>query len=271
MSVYRIAAVVLRQLYLLRNSPARWLPLFVWATVDIVLWGFITRYLNTIASSGFDFIPMLLGAVLFWDFFTRVMNGVAIAFLEDVWSRNFLNFFTSPLTIAEYLTGLIFTSITTSLVGLTVMLFLARAVFGLSWFVYGAAFVPFLLVLFLFGIGMGIFGSAVVFRLGPASEWLIWPIPAILSPFAGVFYPLATLPHWMHGISYLLPASYIFKGMRKIVAGGTQEASVEWSSLLLATGLSVAYILLACWFFSRIYRHATRSGLIARYSAETVP
>jgi ABC-2 type transport system permease protein len=32
---------------------------------------------------------MLLGAVLLWDFFTRVMHGVTIAFFEDVWSRNF--------------------------------------------------------------------------------------------------------------------------------------------------------------------------------------
>ena len=27
-------------------------------------------------------------------------------------------------------------------------------------------------------------------RLGPAAEWFIWPIPALISPFAGVFYPL---------------------------------------------------------------------------------
>jgi ABC-2 type transport system permease protein len=35
-------------------------------------------------------------------------------------------------------------------------------------------------------------------------------------------------------------------------------------------GLAVLYILLACWFFTRVYRHAVRTGLIARYSAESV-
>ena len=44
----RAAAVVLRQLYLYRGSVARVLPLFVWATLDIVLWGFITRYLDVV-------------------------------------------------------------------------------------------------------------------------------------------------------------------------------------------------------------------------------
>ena len=66
-------------------------------TIDIVLWGFITRYLNTVSGSGVNFVPTLLGAVLLWDFCERVMQGVGTAFLEDVWSRNLLNLFSSPL------------------------------------------------------------------------------------------------------------------------------------------------------------------------------
>src|SRR5512140_1544217 len=133
----RIAAVVLRQAYLLRGSPARVVPLFAWVAVDIVLWGYLTRYLNTVASAGFNFVPALLGAVLLWDFFARVMQGITTAFLEDVWSRNFLNIFSSPLSISEYLTGLVTTSIVTSSIGLAVMLILATTIFGLSFFAYG--------------------------------------------------------------------------------------------------------------------------------------
>ena len=83
-SFRRIAAIVLRHFYLLRGSPARLLPLFAWVAVDILLWGFITRYLNTVTKSGLNFVPTLLGAVLLWDFFTRVMHGVAAVFFEDV-------------------------------------------------------------------------------------------------------------------------------------------------------------------------------------------
>src|SRR5580700_3575412 len=117
----RVAAIVLRQFYLLRGSPARWIPLFAWVTIDIVLWGFITRYLNTFTHSSFNFVPALLGAVLLWDFFIRVMQGVTMAFLEDVWSRNFLNVFATPLSIFEYIAGLVLSSILTSSVGLVVM------------------------------------------------------------------------------------------------------------------------------------------------------
>src|SRR5262249_2758370 len=96
MNLSRTFAVVLRHFYLMRGSPARVLPLFAWVGIDMVLWGFITKYLNAITSAGFDFIPVLLGSVLLWDFFIRVMHGVTMAFLEDVWSRNFLNFFATP-------------------------------------------------------------------------------------------------------------------------------------------------------------------------------
>ncbi|NTX02917.1 ABC transporter permease [Myxococcus sp. CA051A] len=267
MRLSRAAAIVLRQFYLLRGSPSRVFPLFVWVAIDIVLWGFITRYLGTITREpGMDLLPALLGAVLLWDFLTRVMQGVTMAFFEDVWSRNFLNVFATPMTIAEYVTGLVLSSIATSSVGLVVMIVVAGAVFGLSMLVYGAMLVPFLLVLFLFGIALGIVGTAVVLRLGPSAEWFIWPIPALLSPFVGVFYPLSTLPSWMQAISRLLPPSYVFEGMRTIVAGG----SVSWTTVLMGGGLAMLYILLAALFFTRVFRHAVRTGLIARYSAESV-
>jgi ABC-2 type transport system permease protein len=126
--------------------------------------------------------------------------------------------------------------------------------------------VPFLLVLFLFGIALGILASALVLRLGPASEWLVWPIPALLSPFVGVFYPLSTLPAWMRGIGHLLPPSYVFENMRSVVAGH----GFSGRGLTLAVVLALLDILLATWLFTGIYRYAVRSGLLARYSAESV-
>ena len=266
MFLTRTSAIALRQFYLMRGSISRLVPLFAWVAVDMVLWGFITKYLNSVTASGFNFVPLFLGAVLLWDFFTRVMQGITMAFMEDVWSRNFLNFFASPLTIGEYLGGLVLSSITTSSVGLCVMVLLASSAFGLSFLSYGFSLVPFLCVLFLFGIAFGIMGAGMVLRLGPASEWFIWPIPALISPFAGVFYPLKTLPVWMQYVGYALPPSYIFEGMRRILAGG----SVSGSALLSATALAIFYLLVACWFFGRMYKHGVRTGLIARYSAETV-
>jgi ABC-2 type transport system permease protein len=259
-----IAGIVLRQIYLLRGSPVRLFPMVTWVAIDIVLWGFITRYLNTVSGSGVNFVPTLLGGVLLWDFCTRIMQGVSTAFLEDVWSRNFLNLFSSPLSISEYITGLVITSVMTSCVGLVTMLLLATGVFHLDFFSLGVPLAAFLMVLFVFGITLGIFGSAIVLRLGPASEWLLWPLPALLSPFAAVFYPLATLPHWMQAVAQALPPSYVFEGMRDLLAGRPFPGAL----LLQGAAVAALELLLAAHYYGRIYRHAVRTGLLARYSAE---
>jgi ABC-2 type transport system permease protein len=264
--ISRVAAIVLRQVYLTRGSIARLMPMIIWVIVDMILWGFLSRYLNTVASPGFNFVPALLGAVLLWDFFTRVSHGVTTAFLEEVWTRNFLNLFAAPLSIAEYLSGLVITSIGTSAIGLAVMLLLATLAFGLSFGAYGLMIYPFLLVLFLFGISIGVLASALVLRLGPAAEWFIWPIPAVVSPFAGVFYPVSSLPPWMQFISRLLPPAYVFESMRTILHGGVVPLRTLWTGAAIAA----AFVVVACGTFVRVYRYAVRTGLIARYSAESV-
>jgi ABC-2 type transport system permease protein len=266
MNLRAVYAIALRQFYLLRGSPTRILPIFAWVAIDIVLWGFITRYLNSVGGAGFNFVPVLLGAVLFWDFFTRVMQGVTTAFFEDIWSRNFLNVFAAPLSIGEYLGGLVLTSILTSVLALVAMLALASSVFGLQFAAFGLWLMPWLLVLFLFGIALGILAAAMVLRLGPASEWLVWPIPALLAPFAGVFYPLATLPAWMRAVAYVLPPSYVFEGMRALLAGQAPAVRLLWAGF----GLALLQILLAAWVFRAVHRHTVRTGLLARYSAESM-
>ncbi len=269
-SFRHIAGIVLRQVYLLRYSPARLLPIVVWVAIDVVLWGFITKYLTGVSGTGVNFVSILLGAVLFWDFSSRVMHGVTTAFLEDVWSRNFLNVFASPLGIAEYITGLIVTSIATSLIGLVFMVAFATLAFGLSFIVYGVLVIPFLLILFLFGIAVGILGVAVVLRLGPASEWLIWPIPAIIAPFVGVFYPISTLPGWMQSLSRLLPPTYVFEAMRAALTLSGGGNSLSLHSLAIAGALAMVYIIIACRVFVLVFRYTVRTGLLARYSAESV-
>ena len=264
MKLRPIAAIILRQIYLMRSSPVRVFGMLVWVTIDIVLWGFITRYLNTVGGSGVNFVPALLGAVLLWDFCERIMQGVSTAFLEDVWSRNFLNLFSSPLSISEYVAALVVTSMITSSLGLAVMLLIATGVFHLQIFSQGLPLAAFVFVLFVFGITLGIVAISMVLRFGPASEWLLWPLAALLSPFAAVFYPVAILPAWMQWVAHALPPSYVFEGMRGLLRGDAFPAHL----LLLGAAVGAVELLGAGYLFRRVFRRAVRTGLLARYSAE---
>src|SRR5258708_9307631 len=105
------------------------------------------------------------------------MQQLTMTLFEDVWTRNFLNFFASPLRTSEYLIGLLIVAIITSGLSLIVMLILAQMAFGLSFFSYGIAIAPFLMVLFVTGIALGVAAAALVLRLGPSSGWLMCPIP----------------------------------------------------------------------------------------------
>ena len=138
--------------------------------------------------------------------------------------------------------------------------------FWLSFLAYGGLLVPFLMVLFLFGIALGIVACSFVLRYGPAAEWFVWPIPAILSPFAGVFYPISTMPIWVQWLAHALPPMYVFEGMRTIMTGRT----ISMMSLVIGGTLAVFYILGASVVFTRVHRKAVRTGLIARYSAESI-
>ena len=77
---------------------------------------------------------------------------------------------------------------------------------------------------------------------------------------------MTILPGWMQAIAALLPPSYVFEGMRAVVAGEPPP----WDRLALGGGLAMIYLCLARLFFAPVYRTAIRTGLIARYSAETV-
>lgn len=265
MNFTRSGAVALRYFYLLRDNWIRVFQVFIWATLDIILWGFITKYLDQVGGAVFSFTTLLLSAVTLWALMTRAMQGITTPFLEDVWSRNLLNMFGSPLSIAEYILGLSLTSICTSVLGLIFMLVLASSIFGLPFAALGLPFALFVAILFVFGIAVGIVGICIVLSKGPAAEWFIWPLPTVLTPIVGVYYPISVLPQWVQYVSHAIPATYVFEGLRGIVERG----AVDWTALGIAAVLDLVFLVLAWTLFVYVYRRAVRSGAIARYSAES--
>jgi ABC-type molybdate transport system ATPase subunit len=97
--------VVLRDLYALRHSVVRVFEILYWPLVELLIWGYVSMYLQVNRVPAV--VAGLLGGVLLWQVLFRSQSEVSIAFMEDVWSRNLLNVFASPLTQAEYLAGMV--------------------------------------------------------------------------------------------------------------------------------------------------------------------
>ena len=266
MNLTRIYAIFIRQVFLLRGNPVRLIAVFLWMFLDIILWGFISKYLSTFGAATFSFVNVVLGAIILWDFFGRTMQGVMTAFLEDIWTQNFINFFTSPLQVKEYVAGLVTTSLVTGLIGFLAMVLLAGLFFGFNVFKIGLIILPFMLILFIFGVAMGIFMTALILRFGPSAEWLGWPIPFALSVFAGVFYPLSNLPASLRSISKVIPASYVFESLRGLSGGMTP--AVLTANFFIGLILAVIYLVIMYLFLIMIYRRNLKNGRLSRFSAE---
>jgi len=259
-------AVFLRQVYLYRETPIRFFQMFVWVLIDLVLWGFISKYFSQSAVSPSGIVTILLSAIILWGFLNRVYQGLIMFFLEDSWSRNFLNMFATPLKLYEYVAGFVVSTIITSAIVFAVVIPLAYVMFGYSLLTLGFSLVPFIIALFIFGVSIGIFSVALVLRFGPVAEWFIWPVAAITGPFVGVFYPISTLPEWMHIISYALPPTYVFEGMRAVIGGG----AFSFSNALTGLALAFVYVFISYITLSCVFRIVIRNGQIARFGTEAL-
>ncbi|MFA6460597.1 MAG: ABC transporter permease [Patescibacteria group bacterium] len=268
MNLNRVWAIFLRQWFLLKSNPIRLMNFLVWSVIGVFQWGFVSKYIDTFGARSFNFTSVILGALILWEFSSRLQQTIMTGFLEDVWSRNFVNFFASPLKIREYLCGLILNSITNGVANFVFISLLAAIFFGYSILSLSLAILPFVLVLFIFGLAMGILASAVVFRFGSAAEWLAWPLAGVLSIFSAVFYPVAALPNSLQVVAKLIPTSYVFENLRASIFNNVGFSQMS-HDLLIALALSLFYLLLVSWLFSSIYRRNLDKGGITRFNTES--
>ena len=265
MSSFTIKALVLRYLYLYTRTPVRIVELIFWPLVHLLVWGYLTRFLQQNVGDDFPHeITFLIGAVILWDILFRAQQGVAIFFLEDVWSRNLLNIFAAPVTNADYLgstyaVGMMRAGVTSVMLGGLSALLYSFNVFQLNW-----ALIPFVFNLLIFGWALGMVSTALIVRWGPAAETLAWAVPFFIQPFAAVYYPVAYLPTALQWLAKLLPCSYVFEGMRDVLKDGV----ISWGELGIATGLNLVYLAAAGVLFVRVMNTAREKGLLTKFASQ---
>ena len=120
MKLYRIRAVILRHAYEVRHNANHITYMVYWPVVNILVWGFFTLYLRHGDRLQPGVISCLLGAVILWGLFNAFQRDMAVGFLEELWSRNLVSLFASPLSVSEYVTGLIIVTLAKAMVGLIV-------------------------------------------------------------------------------------------------------------------------------------------------------
>jgi ABC-2 type transport system permease protein len=260
--ISRIGALLLRYMYLYRRSTARMMGILFWPVMDLLVWGFLTSYLQRFAAP--PAVTFLLGAVIFWDIFYSAQQAITLSITEDIWARNILNVFVAPVRTWELLVATSLVGVLRATLSAGTLAILARLLYGFPLFSVGLPLIPFYFSLLLFGWAMGMFTMALVLRFGQAAEALIWGIPFLIQPLSAVFYPVDVLPPWVQAIARVLPSTWVFEGMRAAIATGRVEAS----TLLLAVGLNAIYLAAGAAFFGWMLGRVREKGYLARLGME---
>jgi len=254
----RVGAMILRHLYMLRHSWPRILELAYWPTLQMILWGFITNFFVANSSWVARAAGVLISAVILWDVLYRSNLGLSVSFIEEMWARNLGQLFVSPLRPYEMVASLAIMSLIRTVVGAAPAALLALPFYDVWVFGMGPPLLAFFVNLMVLGWSVGLFVSGLLLRFGMGVENLCWLGIFLLAPISGIYYPVDSLPPWLQPVSWSLPSSYVFEGMRAVLFDNVFDGGLfAW-----AVGLNVLYFAASSLFFLVMFKQARTCGLL---------
>lgn len=260
MKIHRIRAVVMRHMFETWRNYDRITDILYWPVMDIIMWGFFTFYLTQGHNLRPSAISCLLGAIILWNMFRSFQRDMAVGFLAELWSRNLVNLFSTPLTITEYMTGLVLVNLAKVAVGMAFASCVAWGCYSCNVFPSFPALLPFMLSLMIFALSVGIMTTALIFRFSTKIQGVAWSFVGLLMPISCVFYPMSSLPTFLHPIAMVLPTTHVFEGMRQVMSGGgLSHVHLAW-----CLGLNLIYMLASLMFFRKVFESARTLGLLVR-------
>ncbi len=258
----RIAGLLLRYVYLYRRSVARSMEIVFWPLMDLLVWGFLSRYLQRVSAPAA--VQYLLGALILWDVLYRSQQAISLAITEDIWTKNVLNVFVTPVRTGELLAATCMLGVLKAAAPAVLLTIVARVFYGFDLLALGAALVPFFASLLLFGWAVGMVTAGFILRYGQAAEALVWGVPFLIQPVSAVFYPLDVLPTALQWLARLLPSTYVFEGMRAVLLDGRLDGRL----LAAALALNVVYLAGGALFFGWMIERGREKGYLGRLGLE---
>ncbi len=258
MKFHRMYALYLRHIFLIKSSFPRILDLIYWPTIQIILWGFISQFFTMYSDYYNNTVGVILSCAILYDFLFRSSISFNMLFLEEIWSRNFVNLFVAPLKVSEVIVALTFTALIRTLVGIIPAIILMGPLFGVSLLTMGPPLFLLFVCLYLFGTTLGLLVTSGLLRYGPAFENTAWSSLFLLAPLGCVYYPLSILPEWVQILAKGLPLVYIFEEARSILVNNV----VNYKNIMTALALNLFYFISAITIFYLAFYGARKKGTL---------
>ena len=256
MNLNKMYGLFLRHFYLIKSSLPRVLDLIYWPTIQIILWGFISKFFSIYSDYYNNTLGIILTCAILYDILFRSSISFNMLFLEEIWSRNFTNLFIAPLKLKEIIISLIFTALIRTLIGLVPAIILTSPLFGVSILKLGFPLFILFLSLYIFGITLGLFVSSGLMRYGPS--YIAWSSLFLLAPLGCIYYPIEILPEFFQVIAKGLPLVYIFDETRNILINGL----VDYENIKQAYLLNLVYLIFGIGLFYISFLRARIKGTL---------
>lgn len=253
----RIAGMLFRYLYLFRHSLDRLSDSFYWPVMDLLIWGFTSIYIQKQSQSVPGLVVALLTGLIFWLVVWRSQYEITVNLLEEMWSHNLVNLFTSPLKVFEWIIAVLILGVLKMILSFLFAGSLALLLYKANIFNFGFLLLPFFLSLLMTGWFAGFFVAGLIIRFGTRIQTLAWSGVVLLSPFSAIYYPVDILPTWAQKVAQIIPTSYIFEGMREILFTGNMSKE----KFVISFILNIFYLILAILFFNFMFERSKRLGL----------
>ncbi len=257
MNFDRCLGVFYRYFYTMRKGLHHLSDLFYWPLMEILLWGLTSFWIQSQNYQIANLPLILMTGLIFWQICWRGSVDISVCLLQEFWQRNLVNLFSTPLKITEWIAGILLLSLTKLFLTIGFASFAIWMLYALNVFTVGWAFIPFAASLLIFGWSIGFLASSAIIYWGHSVEMFAWMVGALFAPFSAVFYPVSALPAWAQMISWSLPTTYIFEGMRIILHQGIFPAEYFFASL----GLNILFLSGSIWLFTVMFEKSRRKGL----------
>ena len=258
MKWYKISALIYREMRIFRNMRYKPIEFFYFPIVTVMIWGMFSVFVRDQAAEA-GLIVLIVN--VFWSFAHTAQNSINVAMLDDVWSGSLKNILVSGISSMEYLIARMITSLMISMAMVFILL-------GFSLYLFNAYIIAthfstiilFIALTIISSLALAAFVAGMILILGKEYGFLSWTAMEVFVLLSAPFFPVSLFPEILQPISWAMPFTNIFEGLRYLITTG----SVEITYIVNGAIVSFIYLFLSFPFYKLVFEQAKKRGNLVR-------
>lgn len=209
-------------------------------------------------------ILYLLVGTLVWSYLSVVFDCISEMISWERWEGTIEYTFMAPVSRLTHMIGTTLFAIAYGVLRTMIILAVVALFFQIN---LGKANLLGAVLMLLIGsvsfIGFGIMAAVLPLLFPERGSQMTHVVQAVLLLISGIYYPVEVLPRWMQQVAAFSPATYVLKGMRECILGGSATKElVQYVLPLILMGLVT--IPVGLLIFGIAERYAKRTGRLKR-------